>query len=128
MPTQRMETAADLAGSAVGLIAAALARPVETWAASVTIGREVLASLTDGAASAAVKGDKRFRDPVWSSNPAGRVIANRLPRDRLELVPRGHLFILTDPAGTAARIEEFIHDRARPAPRAPSPHSPRHSQ
>lgn len=62
MPTQRMETAADLAGSAVGLTTAALARPVETWAASVTIGREVLASLTDGAASAAVKGDKRFRD------------------------------------------------------------------
>ncbi len=46
----------------------------------------------------------------------GRILAGRLPDARLEIVPCGHLFILTDPAGTAARIETFI-DGDRPAPR-----------
>jgi pimeloyl-ACP methyl ester carboxylesterase len=47
----------------------------------------------------------------------GRIIASRLPDARLEIVPCGHLFILTDPAGTAARIEDFIHgDHGRAAP------------
>ena len=46
----------------------------------------------------------------------GRIIAARLPDARLEIVDCGHLFILTDPAGTAARIESFIHgDRDRPS-------------
>jgi poly(3-hydroxyoctanoate) depolymerase len=38
----------------------------------------------------------------------GRIMANRLPDARLEIVDCGHLFILTDPAGTAARIERFL--------------------
>jgi len=38
----------------------------------------------------------------------GSIIADRLPDARLEIVACGHLFILTDPAGTAARIERFI--------------------
>jgi poly(3-hydroxyalkanoate) depolymerase len=38
----------------------------------------------------------------------GRIIADRLPDARLEIVDCGHLFILTDPAGTAARIERFL--------------------
>ncbi|HVL21423.1 MAG TPA: poly(3-hydroxyalkanoate) depolymerase [Amaricoccus sp.] len=46
----------------------------------------------------------------------GRILASRLPDARLEIIPCGHLFILTDPAGTAARIENFIHGD-RPAPR-----------
>ena len=46
----------------------------------------------------------------------GRIIADRLPDARLEMVACGHLFILTDPAGTAARIERFIAgDGDRPA-------------
>jgi poly(3-hydroxyoctanoate) depolymerase len=39
----------------------------------------------------------------------GRIITDRLPDARLEIVDCGHLFILTDPAGTAARIESFLH-------------------
>jgi poly(3-hydroxyalkanoate) depolymerase len=39
----------------------------------------------------------------------GRILASRLPDARLEIVACGHLFILTDPAGTADRIESFIH-------------------
>ena len=34
--------------------------------------------------------------------------AARLPEARLEVMDCGHLFILTDPAGTAATIEAFI--------------------
>jgi poly(3-hydroxyalkanoate) depolymerase len=54
----------------------------------------------------------------------GRIIASRLPDARLEIVGCGHLFILTDPAGTAARIEGFIRgDRDRPTP-PPTPGRP----
>jgi poly(3-hydroxyalkanoate) depolymerase len=38
----------------------------------------------------------------------GGIIAARLPDARLEIVDCGHLFILTDPAGAAARIECFL--------------------
>jgi poly(3-hydroxyalkanoate) depolymerase len=46
----------------------------------------------------------------------GRILASRLPNARLEIVACGHLFILTDPAGTAARIERFLAGDDRPAP------------
>jgi poly(3-hydroxyalkanoate) depolymerase len=58
----------------------------------------------------------------------GRIIANRLPNARLEIVDCGHLFILTDPAGTAFRIEHFLagdHDRAV-ACRTPATGGPLH--
>jgi poly(3-hydroxyoctanoate) depolymerase len=38
----------------------------------------------------------------------GRILVSRLPNARLHLVDCGHLFILTDPAGTAAVIEDFL--------------------
>lgn len=40
----------------------------------------------------------------------GRILASRLPDARLEIMNCGHLFILTDPAGTAALIERFIEE------------------
>ena len=43
----------------------------------------------------------------------GRILVDRLPNARLEVMDCGHLFILTDPAGTAARIERFL--QAEPA-------------
>jgi poly(3-hydroxyalkanoate) depolymerase len=39
----------------------------------------------------------------------GRILVKRLPEARLEVMDCGHLFILTDPAGTAAKIEHFLH-------------------
>ena len=74
MTTHRVETAADLAHSALGLTAAALKQPHRAWAESLSIGREMLASLAGRASSAPAKGDKRFRDPVWGSNPAYRAL------------------------------------------------------
>lgn len=47
----------------------------------------------------------------------GRILVSRLPQARLEVIDCGHLFILTDPQGTAARIEGFIAD-AVPFPAA----------
>ena len=38
----------------------------------------------------------------------GRILAARLPDARLRIMDCGHLFILTDPAGTAATIEAFL--------------------
>jgi poly(3-hydroxyoctanoate) depolymerase len=38
----------------------------------------------------------------------GRILANRLPDARLEVVDCGHLFILTHPDQTAATIEDFL--------------------
>lgn len=38
----------------------------------------------------------------------GRILVGRLPDARLEIMDCGHLFVLTDPAGTAKRIERFI--------------------
>jgi pimeloyl-ACP methyl ester carboxylesterase len=59
----------------------------------------------------------------------GRIITDRLPDARLEIVDCGHLFILTDPAGTAARIESFLHgERAGAAVRhAPAAGRPLHN-
>ena len=74
MTMQRVENAADLAQSALGLTAAALKQPQRAWAESLTIGHKMLASVAGGATSAPAKGDKRFRDPVWGSNPAYRAL------------------------------------------------------
>lgn len=51
----------------------------------------------------------------------GRLIAGRLPDARLEIVPCGHLFILTDPAGTASRIERFLRGDRDPEAGRPRP-------
>ena len=40
----------------------------------------------------------------------GRVLANRIPHARLEVVRGGHLFILTHPARIAARINDFLDE------------------
>ncbi|MFV0299546.1 MAG: poly(3-hydroxyalkanoate) depolymerase [Paracoccus sp. (in: a-proteobacteria)] len=42
----------------------------------------------------------------------GRILVSRLPDARLEIMDCGHLFILTNPAGSADLIERFL-DRAR---------------
>ena len=72
MSTQHLENAADLARSATGLAAAALAQPRQAWAQSQTAGQEILNGLTGHSTIEPAKGDKRFRDPVWTSNPAYR--------------------------------------------------------
>ncbi len=74
MSEKRVENAADLARAALGLTTAALKQPHEAFAGSMNIGLGVLASLAGTAATEPAKGDKRFRDPVWNSNPAYRAL------------------------------------------------------
>ena len=37
-----------------------------------------------------------------------RLLANLIPKAELQLIDDGHLFIVTDPEGTAKRVEEFL--------------------
>ena len=47
-------------------------------------------------------------DPLIPTANA-RVLAHLIPNAELELIDDGHLFIVTDPAGTAQRIEAFLN-------------------
>ena len=69
MTEKRVETAADLAKSMTELYAAALSQPAKAWSQSLAAGQEMFRSLTGSAAIEPDKGDKRFRDPVWTSTP-----------------------------------------------------------
>jgi len=40
----------------------------------------------------------------------GRILAGRIPHARAEVVPGGHLFILTDPTRIAARVNAFLDE------------------
>jgi pimeloyl-ACP methyl ester carboxylesterase len=40
----------------------------------------------------------------------GRILASRIPRGRLEIVKGGHLFLLTNAAAMAARINTFLDE------------------
>lgn len=40
----------------------------------------------------------------------GRILASRIPNATLEMVPCGHMFVLTQAEDIADRVEEFIHE------------------
>ena len=42
----------------------------------------------------------------------GNIMARRMPNARVETVPCGHMFVLTQAEAVADRVEAFIHDRA----------------
>jgi len=48
-------------------------------------------------------------DPLINDANA-RMLAHLIPNSRLELVDDGHLFVVTDPKGTAAMVEDFLSD------------------
>lgn len=74
MFTNRIETASELARSTTGLAASALARPHETWGEAFTAGSRMLGALAGRAEIRPAAGDRRFRDPVWSSHPGYRAL------------------------------------------------------
>ena len=74
MAKKQMETAADLATSMTRFYASALAQPAKAMSQSLAASQEMLKSLMGSATVAPEKGDKRFRDPVWQSNPAYRAL------------------------------------------------------
>jgi polyhydroxyalkanoate synthase len=100
MAEKRMETAADVARSMSEFYATALTQPAKAMSQSLAASQEMLRSLMGSASVQPEKGDKRFRDPVWQSNPAYRALmqsylawakATTAWVDSLEVPPRDKL-------------------------------------
>ncbi|MFV0382634.1 alpha/beta fold hydrolase [Paracoccus sp. (in: a-proteobacteria)] len=70
----RIETAAELAQSLGSVYLSAAMQPARTLSHSVTAAQAILGGLMGGTDMQPEKGDKRFGDPVWSSNPAYRAL------------------------------------------------------
>lgn len=74
MTKDTMDTSADLAKGMAQLFAAALRRPDTMLLAYSRALQDTVASLTNSSDIAPEKGDKRFADPVWNSNPAYKAL------------------------------------------------------
>ena len=74
MTKKQIETGADLLRSMSRVYASALTQPAKAMTQSLAAGQEMLRSLMGSAAIQPQKGDKRFNDPVWQSNPAYRAL------------------------------------------------------
>ena len=69
MDRKRMERAADLAASMTRFYAEAFTQPAKAINQSLAAGQEMLKALTGQSDIQPEQGDKRFRDPVWTTNP-----------------------------------------------------------
>ncbi len=69
-----MDTSADLAKAMAEIFTAALRRPDKAFTAYAEAMKETLASVTGSSDVAPDRGDKRFMDPIWSSNPAYKAL------------------------------------------------------
>ena len=74
MDRKRMETAADLAASIGKFYAKAFTQPMTAFGGSLAASQEMLRSLAGRSEIEPEKGDKRFKDPVWTSNPGYRFL------------------------------------------------------
>ena len=80
MTKKRMETAVDLAASLTQFYASALTQPAKALTQSLAAGQALMNSLAGTSEVKPDKGDKRFRDPVWASNPAYKNSDGGVPR------------------------------------------------
>ena len=69
-----LETATDLAKAMMGFYGKALMAPQVAMSESMKLGQEMVRSATGKSTVGPMKGDKRWRDPVWLTNPAYRVM------------------------------------------------------
>src|SRR5690348_2675794 len=74
MERKRMESAADLATSIGKFYVQAFTQPMTALGGSLAVSREMLKSLTGQSEIEPDKSDKRFKDPVWTSNPGYRFL------------------------------------------------------
>ena len=72
--TDTMESSTDLAKAMGELVTASLMRPDKLFAAYSEALSATAASFNGSAEVTPEKGDKRFKDPVWASNPAYKTI------------------------------------------------------
>jgi polyhydroxyalkanoate synthase subunit PhaC len=74
MERKRMESAADLATSIGKFYVAAFTQPMTALGGSLAASQEMLKSLIGQSEIGPEKSDKRFKDPVWTSNPGYRFL------------------------------------------------------
>ncbi|TRD20696.1 alpha/beta fold hydrolase [Palleronia caenipelagi] len=74
MPVDRMENVADLATSMTKFYTTALSQPMDAWTRGFDAWQEMMRSFVGKAEIVPEKGDKRFRDPIWQTNPAYRAL------------------------------------------------------
>ncbi|MBV8574246.1 MAG: alpha/beta fold hydrolase [Acetobacteraceae bacterium] len=74
MKGKRLESAADLATSMGNFYLTALTQPMTALGGSLAASQEVLKSLTGQSEIEPDKSDKRFKDPIWTSNPGYRFL------------------------------------------------------
>ena len=132
MTKKRTETAVDLAASLTKFYATALTQPAKAMAQSLGAAQETLKSLVGTSEIKPEKGDKRFKDPVWTSNPAYRMLMESYlawsgaltawvdsldvpPRDKLRVKLVSNLVtdalapsnaVLTNPAAMKATLDQ----------------------
>ena len=74
MPKKTVENATDLVKAMGDLYGAALRQPKSFFDAYYAFGQDVVKSLTGTADVVPERGDKRFADPIWQTNPAYRAL------------------------------------------------------
>jgi polyhydroxyalkanoate synthase subunit PhaC len=74
MERKRMESAADLATSMGNFYIRAFTQPMTAFGGALALSQEMLKSLTGQSEIEPDKSDKRFKDPVWTSNPGYRFL------------------------------------------------------
>jgi polyhydroxyalkanoate synthase subunit PhaC len=74
MAKQRIDSAVDIAMSLAKFYSTALTQPMTAIQQSFAVSQEFLKSLGGISEIKPDAGDKRFRDPVWTSNPAYKLL------------------------------------------------------
>lgn len=74
MTRKNVETGSDLLRSLGRIYTTALTQPAKAFSRSLAASHEIARSLTGTAGAQPPKGDKRFGDPVWASNPGYRAL------------------------------------------------------
>ena len=69
-----IESAADVAKAMMNFYGKAFMAPQVAVSESIKLGQEMVKSATGASTVGPMKGDKRWRDPVWLTNPAYRVM------------------------------------------------------
>jgi polyhydroxyalkanoate synthase len=74
MERKRIESAVDLATSIARFSVKAFTEPMTALSGSLSASQEMLRSLIGQSAVEPDKSDKRFKDPIWASNPGYRFL------------------------------------------------------
>jgi poly[(R)-3-hydroxyalkanoate] polymerase subunit PhaC len=74
MERKHLESVVDLATSIGNFYLTALAQPMTALGGSLAASQEVLKSITGQSDVKPDRNDKRFRDPIWTSNPGYRFL------------------------------------------------------